>query len=137
MSRPRPDDKLSESELIQLRLAVERGVTHCGSAAAFAARVGVRAPVISQARHGRLVVRTECARRILEFELDDQSKTDGGLRPRSLKRNSSSASVIIDDPELATVIARIMGRTKRGRRDLLQLLKAAASLRSANKEDQK
>lgn len=121
MPRPSEEDKLSISEVARLRDSVTRGISAYGSAKAFGEAINVRAPVISLARHGRLVARTKSALAILDFEL---AATHAATPPPASSKQHDS------DPEVMALIGRLTRGTDTGKRQLVRMLKAAAALQS-------
>lgn len=127
MPRPSENDKLSINDLARLKDVVARGIERFGSAKSFADKLGVRPPIVSLARHGRLVAKTEFTQRILDFEFPELAANvpaDQALPPR-LKEAPAY------DHELMKAVAALAGQSKRRRRELLNMLHAAIKLTSS------
>lgn len=122
MSRPRAENRLSEIERTALSQAIRAIVISEGNYGSIVREAAVRQPVVSQALHRRLVVRTEAVDRLFEYLLPnssasiasgaDEKLTDDRVAPVRRERLLGMLEQLSDgsnaaDERLASVLAAL------------------------------
>jgi hypothetical protein len=125
MARPSAKNKLSDSEISDLREIVTKGIETHGNSRKFAAAADISASTISLALHGRLVVKSRKSDVLLKFKFSDSPDHESGA-PRE---DRHSADRLPDD--LLAEVDRLTGGTRIGHRRLIKMLKSVKALQSA------
>ncbi len=124
MARPSAENKLSESEINDLKEIAVRGIETYGNSRKFADAVQVGAPTVSKALNGRLVVKSTKVAALLKFEFSDFPGHESAAR-----EDQHSADRLPD--ALLAEVGRLTGGTRIGHRRLIKMLKAVKALQSA------
>lgn len=130
MPRPRVENRMSETERTMLAQAIRAVVLTEGGYASIVRNSGVRQPLVSQALHRRLIVRTKNVERLFEYldlsvaepsaNLAHASAEDRRERLLGLLANLSDGSDV-EDERLSNVLAALNTFARPGQKPIGQL----------------
>lgn len=125
MTRPSAENKLSESEINDLKEIATKGIEIYGNSRKFAAATQIKASLLSKALNGRLIVKSPKVAALLEFEFSDFP----AQRLEAPEHDQRSIAPLPD--ALLAEVNRLTGGTRIGQGRLTKMLRAIKALQSA------